>query len=169
MQNSCYLSEVTKVCLFTLQEKSVAGCLQDARFAGAGGPPGRAHTDLSGGCWSDRAAAGHSDSPPRCKQMAKTPDYLQMHSSTWDWQNTRKSSFSLWLLVDFLCRYHHAISAGNTVIPCSQTHDKSNTSRWFNWFWTTKVPLTQLTQVRHRGKNIGVVVVLGFCCGLILP
>lgn len=81
MQNSCYLSETTSMHSLTLQEKSVAGCLLDARFAGVGAQPGRAHTDQSGGCWSDRAAAGHSDSPPLRKQMAKTPDYLRMHSS----------------------------------------------------------------------------------------
>lgn len=111
--------------LLTLREKSVAGCLQDARFAGAGAPPGRAHTDLSGGCWSGRAAAVHLDSPPQCKQRAETPDYLQMHSSIWDWQNTCKS-FPLWLLVAFLCGNHHAISVCNTAFPCSQTHDNSN-------------------------------------------
>lgn len=67
--------------LFTLQEMSVAGCLQDAGCAGADAPPGRAHTDLSGGCWSGRAAVAHSDSPPQHRQMAETPDYLRMHSS----------------------------------------------------------------------------------------
>lgn len=119
--------------LFTLQETSVAGCLQDAGCAGADAPPGRAHTDLSGGCWSGRAAVAHSGSPPQHRQMAETPDYLRTHSSIWDWQTHANHHFLYgYLLPSDVETIMPSYLVCNNAFPCSQTDDKIISSRVFS-------------------------------------
>lgn len=114
--------------LLTLQERSVAGCWQDAGPAGAGGPPEQARTGLSGGCWSDRAAAEHSDSPLQRQQTAKIPDCSQMHSSIWDWHNTQKSPFPLRLFVTIIP------SHCGTLLP-NFWHKSIPPGFFSNWFY----------------------------------